>query len=584
MKSQDDLIYNTIADLTGGTNLILHVVYTYDPTTGKILTKELYDNAGTTKNNKYEKYTSNAAGTLLEKIYFFDGSSLGGTETGTPDSKWHKSSNFTAILGDGGIHSQNDLVYNNYTDALNGTSVGLLQHNTYTYFADGKINTKEVLDNIGATKDNNYEKYFYNDDSSSSLNTKVFFFDGTSLSGTETGTPDSKWHRSSNFTGTLGDGLIHSQDDLIYNNYTDTLNGTSTGLLHHDIYTLFADGKTSTKEVFDSTGTTKNNNYEKYIYNDDVTSTLNTKIFFFDGISLTGSETGTPDNDWHRAFNYSAALGDGQIHSQSDYLYGNYTDALAGTGSGMIKRYNYTFFSSGNVHKKDIYTGTIDSTWSETYWYHDASKRLAEKLLSTGEAAIYFDAGQTSSADYKLDTYWSTSGTITHWASVADYDTVNNCKTDWYMPNSTTIEAYTYYASGNVQYKDVYVYNGSTWVYQNLFGQPDRSSQYNDNGNAAGGSPFGTWLKFTPTATRAVPTIPTKPVQADVGPLSLQAGLMPVVDPTLVSTGDQATVDATLTVNSLKTDQTQTNGNYTYSGDLATSAVSQNNLKPASGK
>ena len=142
-----------------------------------------------------------------------------------------------------------------------------MSHTVYTFFADGKINTKDIYDNSLTTINTQYEKYTYNDDATNTLNTKVFYFDGVTISGTETGTPDNKWHKLSSFV-TKTDG-VHAQDDLIYNNSTDALAGTSTGLVAHIVYSFFADGKINTKELYDNSLTTINTQYEKYTYNDD---------------------------------------------------------------------------------------------------------------------------------------------------------------------------------------------------------------------------------------------------------------------------------------------------------------------------
>ncbi|MFA5147223.1 MAG: hypothetical protein WC515_07605, partial [Candidatus Omnitrophota bacterium] len=95
---------------------------------------------------------------------------------------------------------------------------------------------------------------------------------------------DGKWHRTSNFTGTLGDGKKHAQDDMVYDTYADALAGTDTGLVVHIVYTYDVDGNVLTKSIYDNAGTTKNTAYEKYTTN--AAGTLLEKIFYFDGVTI----------------------------------------------------------------------------------------------------------------------------------------------------------------------------------------------------------------------------------------------------------------------------------------------------------
>ena len=67
--------------------------------TGKLQTKEVYDNALATKNTNYKKYTYAADGTTVTEIVSYY------------DLKWHKDSNFTAVLSDGFIHAQRSEIY-----------------------------------------------------------------------------------------------------------------------------------------------------------------------------------------------------------------------------------------------------------------------------------------------------------------------------------------------------------------------------------------------------------------------------------------------------------------------------------------
>ena len=170
----------------------------------------------------------------------------------------------------------------------------------------------------------------------------------------------------------------------------------------------------------------------------------------------------------------------------------------------------YEYYNSGQIKKKEEFTGYTDNTWTATYWWR-ANGRLSQKLLATGEAAVYFDVD-----GWKLNTYWGTDGTVAHWATVADFDTQDNYKKKWYKNASNILEVYTYYAtSGRVRYKNEYEWNSSlgTWVWQ-------RASGWFDSGDF----PFGDWdgeKTEQQTGASLYYTLPPDLERSDTGSASL---------------------------------------------------------------
>ncbi|MGB3111727.1 MAG: S8 family serine peptidase, partial [Candidatus Omnitrophota bacterium] len=314
-------------------------------------------------NNAYERYIFDNAGNLLEKVYLYDDISVDPAvdetpnPTDVPDFYWHQASNFTVVLGDGMIHPQDDLIYGSLADLEAGT--GLIMHCVYTYHANGRVDTKEIYDNAGTTKNDLYEKYTFDD--TGVLLEKIYFYDDLSLDPNADETPgpldapDNLWHRASNFTGILGDMMIHPQDDLIYGSLDDLEAGIN--LVMHCVYTYHANGRVQTKELYDNAGTVMNTAYEKYTY--DISGNLIEKICYFDGTSLDPNtlEVGEPDNKWHRYRNYTAQLGDGEIHPQNEQVY-NVLDYGTGTLLERVAVYDYSYHASGR----------IDTKWD---WLHD---------------------------------------------------------------------------------------------------------------------------------------------------------------------------------------------------------------------
>ncbi|MCX5679968.1 MAG: hypothetical protein NTZ95_04855, partial [Candidatus Omnitrophica bacterium] len=205
-------------------------VYTFY-TTGKLNTKEVFDNIVGTFNIKYKKYKYAADGlTLTEEISY-----------GT-DSKWHKRSNFS------GIQAQRDEVYSDIDSS--GNLTGFIEVNLMAFYSDGKLQVKEIFDNLLGTKNTNYKKYTYDDAAGYPLKEEISYW------------TDSKWHKKSSFTATLGDGMIHAERDEVYSDivlgdgmihaerdevYSDI---NLTTLIEVNVMTFYSTGKMKTKSIY----------------------------------------------------------------------------------------------------------------------------------------------------------------------------------------------------------------------------------------------------------------------------------------------------------------------------------------------
>jgi len=419
-------------------------VYTYYIASGNVETKALYDNLALTKNVNYERYAYDTDGTtVLEHISYFNG-------------LWRKEYNFVDP-GDGQQHAQR---VDSYNDPDVSSYVGT---ELYTFYASGNLHTKEVYNNIGIVKNTSYEKYTYAADGVT-VTEHISYF-------------DSLWHNESSFVDP-GDGQMHAQRVDNYND-ADLLSYVST-----DVYTFYDSGNIHTKEIYDNAALVKTTNYEKYTYDTDGTTVLE-HISYFDS-------DGDMVSEWHKESDFVGPLGDGQIHAQRDEVY---ADADLTTPIGVNI---YTFYASGDVHKKDI---TLGGAWSETYWYYE-STNLKKKLVSDGEAAIYFDT-----AGYKLQYYWASWGDISYWPTAGAYDTDQKA---WYKNSgSVYLESYNYYPSGWVEWKNLYentVGNNWGWVY---------SYHYLEGG---GTFPWGTYEYGTAVRPGVAPAgwvMPDKPVRSD---------------------------------------------------------------------
>ncbi|NQT32816.1 MAG: S8/S53 family peptidase, partial [Candidatus Omnitrophica bacterium] len=377
-----------------------------------------------------------------------------------------KEYNFTAVLDDGEVHAQRDDVY---SDADLAT---LVQVNIYTYYQSGKINTKQVYDNVNLTKNENYESFTFAADGET-MTEHISRYDGT-------------WNRDSSFTGALDDGDVHAQRSDIYND-PDCTDYQQTVL-----YTYYQSGKINTKEVYDNVNLTKNTNYESFTFAADGT-TMTEHISYYDGA-------------WNRDSNFTGTLGDGDVHAQRNEVY-NDVNCTDYQGVNI-----FTYYSSGKIKKKDI---SGPGGWIETFWhYNDSANRPRKMLKSNGEAAEYFNT-----PGYKATTYWATNGNVTHWASVSDYDTSGSYRCQWYKSGST-LQRFTYYSSGYVQYKNIYSVSGSTATWVSAEGYQN-----------AGSFPFGTWDGAKTRETTGAPSamsIPGKPQRSDTS--SLMLGEEPAVN------------------------------------------------------
>jgi hypothetical protein len=500
--------------------------YAWDiPAAGKLTMTMYEDNTKAVLLGTYIYYYTDkndfSTWTLADNIYY-----------GTDDQLWHRIGNFINIGSES--KPQIDDAYSGF-DAPTGTLTGFTYHAGFEYHSSGKIKVKRIYDNMSASENIRYEKYTYFDASGDALNEKIFYFDKVTYPGLkEIGSADNKWHRSNSFTAKLADGMQHTQYDEIYNDAGLTI------LEYVATYTYFASGRIETK-TRDRADAYDNIRYE---YLDE-------------------------DFDWD---------GNGTINEDEHY---GRLSGIQQSGGKYIKILDY-YVGTKNVKKEEEYTSIAQTNWTETRWYYESGK-LSKKIASGGEAAKYFDAGQASDTDYKLETYWGPDGKIMRWASVADHDTVNNYKKQWYYDGSTYFEVYNYYASGRVRYKDIYMFQGGQWTWTVAGSYADAG------GDVAHGDPWGTWagwiLDRSITGASQYYTMPDKPTRSDTNPLSLmlqnQAGLLNAADPAYYSSLDnQVALDGTLSVNETKSVQMQMAGNYTYSGELATSSISSNDLKP----
>jgi len=250
--------------------------------------------------------------------------------------------------------------------------------------------------------------------------------------------------------------------------------------------------------------------------------------------------------------------------------------------SDGCRSFEYSYYADGNICKKTCYSDSDWTTTKVTYWYYDESGRIGKKLTSSGEAAVYFDEGQTGSSDYYSETYWSASGTVTHWASVEDYQTANSYKCEWYYNGSDSIEVYTYYESGRCQYIDVYTLVDGVWTWTS-------ASKYSDKGGDVANGVLN-WAYYAGSATRAETgasstfALPDKPEASDGGLASIVANNAATSAKAAESSkssysDDQTIVDGMLAINAMKSAQFRPDANYSYSGELATKSPEVNELK-----
>jgi len=601
-RPQNEIIYNSLSDLNSGTNPMLYNVYGYDPTTGSVQVKEVYDNIGSVKNNNYEKHTYTSDGvTLVECISYFN-------------SNWHKESEYTVALGDGKPHSQRDEVYSDI-DLTTLVAVGICD-----YYQTGKMRTREVYDNIGSIKNNNYEKHTYAGDGKTLIELISYF--------------DSNWHKESRYTVALGDGKTHSQKDEVCSDID------LTTLVAVGISTFYSTGNVQTRAIYDNASLIKNPNHRSYSYESDG-ATLKEQVYYqnsvwhrdsdytptsidgqrrarreetyydadlnnvievaisyyeaaklktksvytdkaltkvarvevyaynsttgamdtkeiYDNISQTKNTNyqkyayaadgatlkekiyfSSSDNKWHKESEYVTAPVTSQDYAQKEEIYAN-INLTTRTG---INAYAYTFYNSGQILKKDVSSGTNPATvnWVNTYWYFE-SGRVSKTVAKNGAISVYFDE---DGGKKKME--WTATGTINYWNTSADYD----AKKKAWSATSALLQVYTYYDSGRVRYIDWYTKANGAWKW-------NRATEYKDAGGTLPSNRIGTFKGAVSQAITGASTnyfTPIKPERSDefIGLVILCNGpdLLKGPEPVksvVAKSPDQIELDARLTV------------------------------------
>jgi hypothetical protein len=241
--------------------------------------KNIHDNKTATYSYLYERHVVNSSGALLLKVYKFDGQTLLGTESGVADNKWHRLSGFNSS----GMNPTEDLIYGNATDALNGTTTGLIAkkeyaynttganagkiatenyyvwntatsvydfkyHIKYSYNADG-TNTKDFYATTAEVINDLFERHVYNADST--FNRKIWKFDGQSLLGSEPARDPGMnanwiWFKSYNFATVNGNLKATTEEAYSSINLTS---GSPVGKEAKITYTYYSSGRLQTQLV-----------------------------------------------------------------------------------------------------------------------------------------------------------------------------------------------------------------------------------------------------------------------------------------------------------------------------------------------
>ena len=400
---------------------------------------------------------------------------------------------------------------------IKADSDGCLSYD-YSYFGDGNMNQKRGYSDSGFTT--LVVTYNYYDNSTNRLKSKTLpsadifgntyyeYLDEPFYGTDDPGTPtiDERYGRTSK-------SRADAPDTDGCRSYTYTYSGSTDRVTQKDCYT---NANWTTLKV-------------TYGYFDNSTNRLQSK-------TLVSADTS--GNNYYEYVDEPFYGTDNPLTARDEHYGRIYRQRSASTGD-VVKRLDW-YTGTEHAKKEEEYTDLTEATWVETRWFYDGATgtgRLSKKVNSTGEAAKYFDAGQTSSSDYKLDTYWSASGTVTHWASVADYNTYNHYKSQWYYDGSSFLEVYSYYASGRVQYKDIYQDVGGTWTWL-------AAGSYKDTGgDVAHGNPWGTWNDWVPQSTTGAPstyTMPDKPARADALITSLQTESLVLKNPETLETANVA--------------------------------------------
>ena len=369
--AQRDEVYSNAA-LTTLVELDIMTYYA----TGNMQTKEIYDNIAGTKNTNYQKYTFAADGvTVIEKISYYGGN-------------WHKDSNFTAVLGDGYQHPQRSEVY---SDA--GLTI-FVELDIMTYYASGNLHTKEVYDNLTATKNTNYVKYTYAADGVT-ITEKVSYYGGY-------------WHKESNYTAVLGDGYRHPQRDDIY---TDA---DLTNRVEYDIMTYYASGRLATKAAYNNAGTLQ----ATYTYYDDATNRMESKTLaaadadnnlYFHYINENYGGTGygrvdrlyksVADGEGARAYTYSYFGATNRISIKTCYSSTGFTGLVA-----TYSLYNEGFYSwGGRIYQKKMASGRT-YTYEAYYTGTDYTAKVVDSDPSYPNTTWYYRSGATETGKRVIET------------------------------------------------------------------------------------------------------------------------------------------------------------------------------------
>ena len=183
----------------------------------------------------------------------------------------------------------------------------------------------------------------------------------------------------------------------------------------------------------------------------------------------------------------------------SNGVYGRLIRSQASDGT-VYKTVSF-WGATDTAKKKEQYTNLAETTWQGTGWYYQTSGRMSKKLQSTGEAATYFDAGQTGPGDYYEQTYWPAG-----WATPQYYYTNLTerlaTRKAWYHNVGAVppvIEVYTYYGNGVMQYKDEYTGTWGSWTWY----------------RTASWTSTGAWSQWMASAQAAAPALITKPAATD---------------------------------------------------------------------
>ena len=280
------------------------------------------------------------------------------------DGAWHRYTYdqlFDVDLTDAGKAGR--VTVDELLDGYDGATVATT---TYAYYSD--VAAERDLDvetktyDAAGTEDDTVSTYFQGDGSgidSQWLETYMGYYAIVGNVG------DNKWHRYTYDTAFDVDGdpnngfAGRTTKDEELDGYNGSVVSVRTYVYHNDL-----NERVHIEEAYNNEGLTKNAYYEKYTYEDNAASTLDTKTFFFDGITYPGGagEIGEPDNLWHVSSNFTVELADGMVHAQRDDIYSD-----AGL-TDLVQIATYTYFQSGRIRTKNLQFAENGNT---RYDYYD---------------------------------------------------------------------------------------------------------------------------------------------------------------------------------------------------------------------